>query len=98
MFAHTTHEVGKETPSMSIPTWQQGFYFLTENACTPATGDEKCDYKSDNWSADVWPPQDGVQYFGRGPFQLSWNYNYGPFSQELTGDVMTLLEKPELVS
>lgn len=29
---------------------------------------------------DLWPPTDGMKYYGRGPFQLSWNYNYGQFS------------------
>ena len=55
--------------------WRQGFYFITENACTPPVGDPKCDYKDDTslW----WPPVDGVQYYGRGPLQISWNYNYG---------------------
>ena len=24
-----------------------------------------------------------MQYYGRGPFQLSWNFNYGPFSQSV---------------
>lgn len=98
-FGQATHEVGGDgTLSSGYPTWRQGFYYVTEIACTPSYGDESCDYKSDNWSADAWPPQDGVQYYGRGPFQLSWNYNYGQFSQVLTGDPMTLLENPDLVA
>ena len=64
----TTHESGYEEDYALYPTWRQGFYFITEKICTPAVGDEKCDYKSDNWSADAWPPVDGQQYYGRGPF------------------------------
>ena len=60
-------------------------------------GAAACDYASDNWSSIAWPPQPNVQYYGRGPFQLSWNYNYGPFSQVMTGDSMTLLANPDLV-
>ncbi|WP_305417689.1 hypothetical protein [Photobacterium leiognathi] len=28
--------------------------------------------------------------FGRGAKQLSWNYNYGPFSEAMFGDKMVL--------
>lgn len=56
----------------------------------------------DVWQAD--PPcgkdKDGdfLSYFGRGAKQLSYNYNYGPFSEAMYGDVRTLLDKPELVA
>jgi chitodextrinase len=39
-----------------------------------------------------------VSYFGRGAKQLSYNYNYGPFSEAMFGTVRTLLDKPELVA
>mmetsp|Transcript_23084 Transcript_23084/g.30724 ORF Transcript_23084/g.30724 Transcript_23084/m.30724 type:complete len:208 (-) Transcript_23084:413-1036(-) len=42
-----------------LPIWRQSFYHVTESACTPEKGESKCDYKSDNWSATVWPPKDG---------------------------------------
>jgi len=38
------------------------------------------------------------KYYGRGAKQLSYNYNYGPFSDAMYGTVRTLLDKPELVS
>jgi len=42
-----------------------------------------------------------VQYFGRGPLQLSWNYNYGAFSEVLYENEylsrMHLLKEPDLV-
>ncbi len=37
-------------------------------------------------------------YFGRGAKQLSYNYNYGAFSEAMTGDKRTLLDHPELVA
>ena len=61
-------------------------------------GTDRCDYKSSNWSADFYPPSSTEQYFGRGPIQLSWNYNYGAFSKVLVESTydskMYLLENP----
>ena len=65
-FAMTTHESGGEDESSTIPTWRQGFYYITEKECTPDVGAAKCDYKST--ASGVFPPVDGVQYYGRGPF------------------------------
>jgi hypothetical protein len=39
-----------------------------------------------------------LDYFGRGAKQLSWNYNFGPFSQALYGDVNALLDNPGKVA
>ena len=36
-----------------------------------------------------------LHYHGRGPVQLSWNYNYGPFSEWFYGDKMVLLDTPD---
>ena len=36
-----------------------------------------------------------MQYYGRGPIQLSWNYNYGAAGEELGYD---LLNNPDLVA
>jgi len=48
-----------------------------------------------------WPPQSGEQYYGRGPIQLSWNYNYGAFSNILVeseyNSKMYLLNDPDKV-
>ena len=38
-----------------------------------------------------------ASYHGRGAIQLSWNINYGRFSEFLYGDKMILLNNPELV-
>lgn len=38
-----------------------------------------------------------TSYHGRGPIQLSWNYNYGAMSAAVFGDKMVLLENPNLL-
>ena len=40
----------------------------------------------------------GAFYYGRGPKQLTWNYNYGQFSEAWYGSKDTLLQHPELLS
>jgi len=42
-----------------------------------------------------WPCYPGKSYHGRGPIQLSWNYNYGPAGKALGFDG---LKNPEIVS
>ncbi|ANQ48102.1 T9SS type A sorting domain-containing protein [Flammeovirga sp. MY04] len=44
-----------------------------------------------------YPAVAGKSYHGRGPIQLSWNYNYGQVSQFLYGDKNVLLANPERV-
>lgn len=43
-------------------------------------------------------PVPGKSYMGRGPKQLSWNYNYGQFSEAWFGTKDTLLHHPELLA
>ena len=45
-----------------------------------------------------YPPVAGKYYYGRGPKQLSWNYNYGQFSEAWFGSKDTLLLHPELLA
>lgn len=45
-----------------------------------------------------YPGVDGKYYYGRGPKQLTWNYNYGQFSEAWFGNKDTLLQHPELLS
>eukprot|EP00262_Sarcandra_glabra_P011673 TRINITY_DN2853_c0_g1_i2.p1 TRINITY_DN2853_c0_g1~~TRINITY_DN2853_c0_g1_i2.p1 ORF type:complete len:232 (-),score=17.88 TRINITY_DN2853_c0_g1_i2:178-873(-) len=42
-----------------------------------------------------WPCAQGKSYFGRGPLQLSWNYNYGAAGQAIGFDG---LNNPEIVA
>jgi len=45
-----------------------------------------------------YPPVEGKDYYGRGPLQLSYNYNYGQFSKAYFGDKNVLLNNPELLA
>ncbi|KAG6433330.1 hypothetical protein SASPL_104939 [Salvia splendens] len=42
-----------------------------------------------------WPCATGQSYFGRGPIQLSWNYNYGPAGRAVGFDG---LNNPDIVA
>lgn len=46
-------------------------------------------------SEDQWPCEPGESYFGRGPIQLSWNFNYGPAGVFVN---QPLLQNPDLVA
>ena len=50
------------------------------------------------WVTAAYPCVPGQLYYGRGAKQLSWNYNYGAFSQAMFGDAKVLLEQPDLVA
>jgi len=50
------------------------------------------------WINKAYPCIPGKQYFGRGSKQLSWNYNYGAFSEAMFGDSKVLLNDPDQVS
>lgn len=78
---------------MSIVNWETDFMYFQELACQTSQYSENnnCNYIDKN---TPWTP--GKQYYGRGPKQLSWNYNYLAFSQDFFGDDR-LLRTPELV-
>jgi hypothetical protein len=69
-----------------------GFYFIREQGC-----DGGCPQYSDS-SKKKYPPVSGRSYYGRGPKQLSYNYNYGQFSQDYFGDKEVLLQDPDRVA
>jgi len=102
IFAHFVQETSMNSPwdnTHGTPYFKQGLYFLQEIACADGKGGTACDYTDADSTA--YPGQSGEQYYGRGPFQLSWNTNYGPFSNviyntEYDGK-MELLEDPDLV-
>lgn len=48
-----------------------------------------------NTSYPKWPCAAGKRYYGRGPLQLTWNYNYGGAGEALKFDG---LNKPEIVA
>jgi len=104
MFAHFTQETGGHNPHSDVEEWRQGLVFLREAGCTetgPGCGyDSSC--STTTWQGKTWPCGSNgggwKKYFGRGAKQLSYNYNYGPFSDAMFGDVSKLLENPDLVA
>lgn len=68
-----------------------GLYFLEEN-----TGSYRSTY-ADSTKTN-YPSVEGQAYFGRGPKQISWNYNYGQFSEVWFGSKDSLLQHPDLLS
>lgn len=69
-----------------------GLYFKEEQ--THANGNNLyTDTSKKNWL-----PVAGKSYHGRGPKQLSWNYNYGQFSEAFLGYKDSLLRHPELLA
>ena len=67
-----------------------GLYFTQEVGCESGACTGYCDS-----SNATYPGAAGKTYHGRGPMQLSWNYNYGQLGNVLGID---LLRNPELVT
>ncbi|KAF4691314.1 hypothetical protein FOZ60_015852 [Perkinsus olseni] len=82
MFAHFVQEVGAHNSSSKYPLWQQGLYYCRE--VNP--GGNYC-----QWVKERYTCYPGQRYFGRGAKQISWNYNYGPFSVVIYNDPEVLL-------
>lgn len=59
-------------------------------------GGEYCSRSVTN--QQFYPCVAGKEYRGRGPKQLSWNYNYGQFSRDFCGDSSVLLNDPDRVA
>jgi hypothetical protein len=66
---------------VTTDVWRGGMYWVEEvgYSTDPTTGLSPTINYVDIGSADF-PPSPGRSYYGRGPIQLSWNYNYGAFS------------------
>ncbi|MGX4845550.1 glycoside hydrolase family 19 protein [Enterobacter cloacae] len=103
MFAHFAQETGGHESWRPEPEWRQALVYVREMGWSEGQkGGYNGECNPDVWQGQTWPcgkDKDGdfLSYFGRGAKQLSYNYNYGPFSEAMYGDVRTLLDKPELV-
>jgi chitodextrinase len=104
MFAHFTQETGGHTAHWDVPEWRQGLVHVREMGWNETMrGGYNGECNPDVWQGQTWPcgkfaNGDFKSYFGRGAKQLSYNYNYGPFSQAMFGDVRVLLDNPEMVA
>ncbi|MBK0413950.1 chitinase [Chromobacterium haemolyticum] len=105
MFAHFAQETGDHNRSDTVPEWRQGLKYLREMGCDE-TG-PGCGYNTECadpvfnkvWTCGKNADGSWKKYFGRGAKQLSYNYNYGPFSQAMyNGDQSVLLKNPDLVA
>ena len=104
MFAHFAQETGGHESWRPEAEWRQALVYVREMGWSEGQkGGYNGECNPDVWQGQTWPcgkDKDGdfVSYFGRGAKQLSYNYNYGPFSEAMYGDVRVLLDKPELVA
>jgi hypothetical protein len=97
--------IGAETSLMD--TAGKGTACITETGCPCAACDSstRCPCAYDNRNDCSNTPGNCAcvadikqQYYGRGPIQLSWNTNYGDFSDYYFGDRNKLLDNPDLVT
>ncbi|AXA34167.1 chitinase [Francisella adeliensis] len=104
MFAHFAQETGGHTAHWDVPEWRQALVHVREMGWNEAMlGGYNGECNPNVWQGQTWPcgkfnTGEFKSYFGRGAKQLSYNYNYGPFSQAIYGDVTVLLNNPELVA
>jgi chitinase len=83
--ANIAHETTGGWPTAPEGPYAWGLYFIEEQ--NPQS--QYCDL-----SNSTYPCAPGKSYYGRGPIQLSWNYNYGAAGEALGVD---LLNNPDLV-
>ena len=74
------------------------FVYTTEVACSNGTGTPKDPLPA----ACHYGGSDGAAYYGRGPMQLSWNYNYQAYNEAIhssgtTNDAPNFLTNPDAV-
>ncbi|HHQ4886710.1 TPA: glycoside hydrolase family 19 protein [Aeromonas veronii] len=104
MFAHLAQDTGGHESSRPEAEWRQALIYVREKGWTETiTGGYNAECHSDVWQGQQWPcgtfdNGEFKSYFGRGAKQLSYNYNYGPFSEVMFGTVRTLLDRPDLVA
>lgn len=89
--ANIAHETGGGTPESPGFPLAWGLYWNEEISCINTTD---IHYVEEN---DSFPPAPGKSYHGRGPIQLSWNYNYGLISAIIYGNKDKLLQEPESI-
>lgn len=89
-FAHAAHETTNGGPASPGGQFAWGLFYTEELGCR----DGHCTVYNTGGTSP-YRPVPGKSYYGRGPLQLSYAYNYGQAGSDLG---LPLLEKPELVS
>jgi len=90
--ANTAHETTGGWATAPGGQFAWGLHFNEERAFAGSTAQNYWEPASVNF-----PPVPGRSYHGRGPIQLSWNFNYGLASLILFGDSGYLLENPQRI-
>ncbi|SEM52841.1 Chitodextrinase [Luteibacter sp. UNCMF331Sha3.1] len=104
MFAHFAQETGAHESWRPEEPYRQALAYVREMGWNE--GDRNgyngecggAGWISETWPCGTYPDGSYKSYFGRGAKQLSYNYNYGPFSEAMYGDVGVLLDAPERVA
>lgn len=89
-FAHAGHETTDGGPGSAGGAYAWGLVYTEELGCK----DGHCTVYNTG-GASTYKPVPGKSYYGRGPLQLSYAYNYGQAGADMD---LPLLAKPELVS
>lgn len=88
--AHIAHETSNGGPGSEGGPYSWGLFYTEERGCQ----DGHCtQYNTAGTSS--YKPVAGKTYYGRGPLQLSYTYNYGLAGEELK---LPILAQPELVA
>ncbi|MDF4004327.1 glycoside hydrolase family 19 protein [Luteibacter sp. PPL552] len=100
MFAHFAQETGGHDAWREQEAYRQGLMHVREMGFDEGKSGYNGECAATGWSTEAWPCgtwPDGrfKSYFGRGAKQLSYHFNYGPFSEAMYGDVHVLLDAPE---
>ncbi|KAG8074561.1 hypothetical protein GUJ93_ZPchr0006g46064 [Zizania palustris] len=85
--AQTSHETTGGWATAPDGPYSWGYCFKEENG--GSAGPSYCEKSAQ------WPCANGKKYYGRGPIQISYNYNYGPAGQAIGADI---LNNPDLVA
>ncbi len=89
--ANIAHETTGGWPTAPDGPYAWGLCWITEGATAPDSAlPAYCDASNTRY-----PCRPGRKYYGRGPMQLSWNYNYGQAGEALG---LPLLDAPERVA
>ncbi|KAG6577805.1 Endochitinase A2, partial [Cucurbita argyrosperma subsp. sororia] len=82
--AQTSHETTGGWPTAPDGPYAWGYCYIDSTikdaSCSPSTN---------------WPCASGKQYYGRGPFQITYNFNYGAAGRAIGVD---LINNPDLVA
>ncbi len=105
-FAHFAQETGGHIAKdnvwdnpLGLEEWQQALVHVREMGWSEGQVGYTTGCGQNDWQNKRWPCAAGQGYFGRGAKQLSYHFNYGPFSEVMfDGDASVLLNDPGRVA